>query len=116
MTYLRCDGCGGFALALTRDGARERPVCMGCLDSKEPEGATRRYVCSIVGCENQPAFLGTMDDEGQGSLLVCERHFNDVKGSLRSYLEVPRWLTNESDFDIDEGGIVFEFDIDGNGD
>ena len=115
VTFLKCGDCGDFALALVSDGPWERPVCMSCLERGDREGADRRYVCSRTGCGNQPVYLASVEEGEGGSLLLCEKHFREVSNSIRSYLEVPRWLTNDRDFVIDAEGVVFEFDLDPGG-
>ena len=84
---------------------------MACLDRDDRRASERRYVCSRIGCGNHPVYLASMGEEEGGSVLLCEKHFAEVSGSIRSYLEVPRWLTNDREFAIDSEGIVFEFDL-----
>jgi len=106
VTFKVCEECGGHATAL--QGSSERPVCMECIDH---EGPLHRYVCSIAGCGNQPIFLAVVENDTSSSVLVCERHFPDIKDRVRSYLDLPPWLTNGNDFHLGDGGVVFEFEV-----
>ena len=109
--FRECKRCGGHAVAV--QGPRSRPVCMDCIDQ---EGPLHEYVCSITGCGNQPIFLAVVETDGFASVLVCERHFKDIKDVVRSYLEVPPWLTDGNAFLAGDGGVVFQFEMGPNGD
>lgn len=111
MSYLKCDGCGGFAMALLDSDTGKKPVCLDCLDDPEHEGASRRYVCSVVGCNNAPEFLAALENEEWRSLLVCEMHFAHVKDDISSFLSLPRWLTNGKDISASEEGVVIDIEF-----
>jgi hypothetical protein len=106
VTFKVCLECGGHATVLQGGGGKQ--VCMDCIDH---QGPPHRYVCSIEGCGNQPIYLAVMAEEGSPSVLVCERHFPDVMDRIRSYLDLPPWLTNGNNFHLGDGGVVFEFDV-----
>ncbi len=106
MSFRECKRCGGNAVAV--QGPSTRPVCMDCIDH---DGPPHEYVCSIKGCGNQPIFLAVVENDSPSSVLVCERHFKDIKGSITSYLEVPPWLTKGNGFLAGDGGVVFSFEI-----
>jgi len=112
MSYLKCDGCGEFAMALLESDEGERPVCLECLDDPKHEGASRQYVCSVAGCQNAPEFLAALGNEERQSLLVCEMHFGHVKDDVSSFLALPGWLTNGKDISTSEDGVVIEIDFD----
>jgi hypothetical protein len=87
---------------------------MDCIDQ---EGPHHEYICSISGCGNQPVILAVVENpDSDASVLVCERHFRDIKGSVRSFLEVPSWLTDGNAFLAGDGGVVFQFEMGPNGD
>ena len=114
MTRIRfreCKRCGGHAVAV--QGPNSRPVCMDCIDQ---EGPPLEYICSIAGCGNQPVVFAVLEDEETASVLVCERHFKDIKGSVISYMELPAWLTDGNAFLTGDGDMVFHFDMGPNGD
>ena len=81
---------------------------MDCIDQ---DGSPHRYVCSIEGCGNQPVILAVVENDEPTSVLVCERHFPDIKASVTSYLEVPAWLTGGNGFLAGDGGVVFNFEV-----
>lgn len=111
MSYMKCDGCGEYAMAILKSDTGERPVCLECLDDPEHEGVSRQYVCSVVGCGNAPEFLAALDNEEWRSLLVCEMHFNHVKNDISSFLSIPKWLTNGKDMTATEEGVVIEIEF-----
>ncbi|UCC92711.1 MAG: hypothetical protein JSW25_08615 [Thermoplasmata archaeon] len=106
MEFHECERCGGHALAL--QGIYDRHVCIDCI---EEDGPAHRFICSIVGCRNQPIFLAVVESDKTASVLVCERHFRDVERKVTSYLQVPSWLTNGNDFHLGDTGVVFEFEV-----
>ena len=106
MTFKECLECGGHATAIQGGGGNH--VCMDCIDH---EGPDHRYVCSVSDCGNQPVFLAVVENDVSSSVLVCERHFSEVKDRIRSYLDLPPWLTNGNDFHLGDGGVVFEFEM-----
>jgi hypothetical protein len=103
---LHCVHCGNHALAL--NGAGGMPVCILCLDRNDPY---HRYICSIDGCPNMPIYLAVMEGRDTSSLLLCERHYNRVRGFLASFLEVPPWLLEVDDLHTDDEVVVFDFEF-----
>jgi hypothetical protein len=81
---------------------------MDCIDH---DGPPHEYICSVTGCGNQPVILAVVEDGEPASVLVCERHFNDIRSSVMSYLEVPPWLTDGNAFLAGDGGVVFQFEM-----
>ena len=106
MRFRECKRCGGHAVAV--QGPSTGPVCMGCIDQ---EGPPHEYICSIRGCGNQPVILAVLKGDERATVLVCERHFNEVRDSVTSYLEVPPWLTEGEGFLAGDGGVVFQFEV-----
>jgi hypothetical protein len=111
MSYMKCDGCGEYAMAVLKSDTGERPVCLDCLDDPKHEGASRQYVCSVAGCKNSPEFLATLENQEWRSFLVCEMHFNHVKNDISSFLSIPLWLTNGKDISASEEGVVIEIEF-----
>ncbi len=111
MSYMKCDGCGEYAMAILKSDTGERQVCLDCLDDPAHEGASRRYVCSVAGCKNTPEFLAALENEEWRSLLVCEMPFSHVKDDITSFLSLPRWLTNGKDLSASEEGVVIEIEF-----
>lgn len=70
-----------------------------------------RYICSVFGCSNPPDLLVAVEDRGWRTLLVCEQHFKRIRSEVRSYMELPRWLTTDEDIDIDEDWVTFEVEF-----
>jgi hypothetical protein len=86
---------------------------MDCID---PEGPPVEYICSVSGCGNQPVFLAVMEEEETVTVLVCGRHFKEIKGSVITYTELPTWLTNGSAYLTSNGDVVYHFDLGPEGD
>jgi hypothetical protein len=55
--------------------------------------------------------LAVVEDGGDASLMVCERHFSKIRDSVSSYLEIPPWLTDGNGFLAGDGGVVFQFEV-----
>jgi hypothetical protein len=86
---------------------------MDCIDQ---DGPRHEYVCSVAGCGNQPLFLAVVDRDGPASLIVCEKHFPEIKDMVTSFLELPAWLTDGNGFLAGDGGVVFNFEVGTDGD
>ncbi len=106
LRFRRCKRCGGHAAAI--QGSASRPICIDCIDQ---EGPPVEYICSIAGCGNQPVILAVLDDEGAPTVLMCGSHLKTLEGSVRSYMELPPWLTERNAYITGDGDVVFQIDL-----
>jgi hypothetical protein len=59
--------------------------------------------------------MAVVRNEETSSVLVCARHFEAIRDSVRSYLEVPTWLMEGNGLLGGDGGVVYQFDLGPNG-
>ena len=81
---------------------------MDCID---PEGPPVEYICSVVGCDNQPVILAVVDDPETASVLVCGVHFKELEDRVISHVELPVWLTEGRAYMVGGGDVVFNIDL-----
>jgi hypothetical protein len=113
MLYRKCSRCGGHATTLVRDHAVVRPQCFDCLEHGGDKGPVVKYICSVRDCSAVPGHLAAIDEDGWVFLLLCDDHFKELEPEVTVFLALPHWLMNEGEVILDDEGVVFEFEMDG---
>ena len=116
MRLKRCTECGDYAAVSSEGGRGTRLLCLDCMDKEHKDPSLDRYICSVMGCDNAPDYLVSIDEGEFKSFLLCESHFKKGKPQITAYMSLPRWLMNDSDLVLTEEGLTIEMDFTAKGD